>query len=103
MIWTLRRILVLIVLISTLAVVAYEVNLAMGDQAYRMIPAGELWFSLDVASLNLVQAVVERYIHPVLWQHVLFPVLLWPADLVLGVPGLVLLAFLMFRRRRRLL
>jgi hypothetical protein len=45
--------------------------------------------------------VTQRYVLPELWDSVLLTVLLWPAALVLGVPGLVLLALGSFRRRSR--
>lgn len=43
-------------------------------------PAGKLWFTLDHASLNLAQVVVQRHLHlPGLWQDVILPFLLRPA------------------------
>lgn len=60
--------------------------------------AGELWYRLHPGSLNLTQAVVQRYLAPELWDPVLLTVLLWPAALVLAVPGLVLLALGSLRR-----
>lgn len=51
---------------------------------------------LDAGSLNLVQAVVQRYLHPAVWDSGIQPVLTWPAVLVLGVPGLL---FLLLARR----
>jgi hypothetical protein len=69
--------------------------------------AGQVWYDLDKASLNLVQAVVQRYIHPTVWDSVFVPWLLLPAwralaVLVIGcvaIGGLLLLAT--SRRRRR--
>ncbi|QQP92603.1 hypothetical protein IGS68_24500 [Skermanella sp. TT6] len=60
--------------------------------------AGELWYRLHPGSLNLTQAVVQRYLMPELWDPVLLTVLLWPAALVLAVPGLALLALGSLRR-----
>jgi len=62
-----------------------------------LITAGELWFTLHDGSLNLIQAVTQRYIFPQLWDPVAVTVLLWPAFLVVGVPGLILIW--LFRRR----
>jgi hypothetical protein len=69
--------------------------------------AGQVWYDLDKASLNLVQAVVQRYIHPIVWDSVFVPWLLLPAWRALAVlaigcvaiGGLLLLAT--SRRRRR--
>ena len=50
---------------------------------------GELWFRLAPASLNLTQAVVQRYVHPALWDGVLLPLLLQPTVLVATVLALI--------------
>jgi hypothetical protein len=68
-------------------------------QGFHLAAAGELWYRVSPGTLNLTQAVTQRYILPELWDSVLLTVLLWPAALVLGVPGLVLLALGSFRRR----
>ena len=68
-------------------------------------PAGRLWFALDSASLNLLQAVVQRYIHAGLWDSVFVPYLLLPAWGAMAV--LFLIFFLLsglfqeLARRRR--
>ena len=68
-------------------------------QSIHLAAAGELWYRLSPGTLNLTQAVTQRYVLPELWDPVLLTALLWPACLVLGVPGLVLLALGSFRRR----
>ena len=55
-------------------------------------PLGALWYDLDPGSLNLVQAVIERYIWEPLWDPLLITVLQWPAVAVFGVLGLALFA-----------
>lgn len=52
---------------------------------------GEVWYMLDVASLNLTQAVIQRNVHPLLWDPVLQWILTLPAWLVAGILGLLLL------------
>ena len=68
-------------------------------QGFHLAAAGELWYRLSPGTLNLTQAVTQRYVLPELWDSVLLSVLLWPACLVLGIPGLVLLALGSLRRR----
>ena len=51
---------------------------------------GDAWGKLNAPSLNLVQAIVQRYIHPAAWDPVLVTVLLLPVWLTLVVPGLLL-------------
>ena len=65
--------------------------------------AGAVWFELHSDSLNLAQAVTQRYILPQLWDPVAIAVLNWPlwlavaaVTVVLGAPGLVLVR--LFRR-----
>jgi hypothetical protein len=62
------------------------------------IALGQLWYNADRSSLNLVQAVIQRYLSVVLWNNVLQPILLSWAFAVLIVIGLALL--ILFRRRR---
>ena len=63
---------------------------------------GQRWYEIDqafdMATLNTLQAGIERNISVDLWDNVMAPVLLWPAVLVFAVPGLVLV--LLFRRWR---
>ena len=51
---------------------------------------GELWYRINPGSLNLYQAVVERYLSPELWDKVLAPLLLEEAFFVFALPGLFL-------------
>jgi len=60
------------------------------------IALGQLWYELNRSSLNLVQAVVQRYIHPFLWDPIIVSILLSWAFAVLMVLGLLLL--IIFRR-----
>ena len=64
---------------------------------------GGLWFALHPGSLNLIQAVIERYIWEPLWDPVLLAVLEWPAALVFGLLGtlLLLLGFLRLPGRKK--
>ena len=83
-----------------LAVVSlgYEATVAVEVGAWRAIPAGEVWFKLDNSSLNLVQAVVQRYLHPFLWDPLIVGFLQWPPWATLGGLGMALT--FIFRPRR---
>ena len=48
--------------------------------------AGQVWFNIHVASLNLMQALVQRFLHPLLWDPVIATMLQWPAWSLLGAP-----------------
>ena len=41
-------------------------------------PAGRLWATIDVGSLNLLQAIIQRYVYAPLWDGVFVPFLLLP-------------------------
>lgn len=42
-------------------------------------PLGQIWYETDAGSLNLLQAVVQRYLLPELWDPVILALLTWPA------------------------
>jgi len=89
-----------ILLLLGLGFLVSEVLVAYTTGTYRSTSAGEVWFALDVGSLNLVQAVIQRYVHPFLWDPVLASVLRWPAwSLFGGVGAFLVLAFPLRRVR----
>ncbi len=68
----------------------------------KLRAGGDLWIQIDPGSLNGLQAGVERYIDPALWEGVIFPILQLPAFLpLLGFGGLLLLVTWKGRRHRR--
>src|SRR5690606_28571137 len=75
-------------------------SLESGSWGFAVL--GQRWVELDqafgIATLNSLQAGIERNISVSLWDNVVAPVLLWPAVMVFAVPGLVLV--LLFRRWR---
>jgi hypothetical protein len=70
-----------------------ELMRALERGAHTRIALGEFWYLADPGSLNGLQAGVQRYLDPELWETLFAPVLFWPAWAVFLVPGLVL-AFL---------
>ena len=86
------RLFACLLLIIALAVLAWELWGLIAGAGYRPISTGELWFRIDSASLNGAQAGVQRYLHPNIWDPVIQTILTWPATLVFGLPGLLLMA-----------
>lgn len=79
-------------LLAALAVLALELwawRGGPGSLSFR--PLGQLWYSLDAASLNLTQAVIERYLLSWLWDPVLLTVLTWGAAPVFAVLAVLFL------------
>ena len=87
----LARILSFPFLVAGFAVFFVDLGAMIDGAPFSLMPLGRVWYALGPGSLNLTQAVVERYIWPPLWDPVLITVLQWPAAAVLGVPGIVLL------------
>jgi hypothetical protein len=57
---------------------------------FAATPLGQAWFDLDPFSLNLAQAVIERYVAVWLWQDAIGPALLQPGWVVLPALGAAL-------------
>ena len=94
------RILGWVFVLAALGAVAYEVMAAMNSEGgWRMITLGEMWGKNHLPSLNFLQAIIQRYVAPWLWEPVIVTVLLWPGWAVFGIPGV--LAVVLCRKRHR--
>ncbi len=81
-----------LLLLAAVGIMGRELYLLAHTGKMKLLSWGEFWYSLHPASLNLYQAVVERYISQQFWDNVLAPLLLFDAFLVFAVPGAVLVA-----------
>jgi hypothetical protein len=88
---TFGRILGIFFVVVALVILAADLLAAAKSTESRIMPLGQLWYTLDAGSLNLVQAVIERYIWGPLWDPVLAGFLQWPAAPVFGGLGIVIL------------
>jgi hypothetical protein len=91
-------------LLSGLAVLVRDLIAWADSGRFAPIVLGQLWFDLAPASLNLAQAVIQRYIHPALWDPAIQRLLLLWAFPVLILIGFLLIAAFRPReshRRRR--
>ncbi len=79
-------ILALLLVIASLAIFGLEGLLYISDVSL-ITPLGELWFNHLPNSLNLTQAIVQRYLSPALWDIIFVPVLLMPAWKGLAISG----------------
>lgn len=89
-----------VLILAAVAVLGADALVALESGQFGPRPMGQLWFQLDAGSLNLLQAVVQRYLHPSIWDPGIVTVLLLPAFVVLAVPG-VLMALLCRPRPER--
>jgi|TARA_R110002072_G_scaffold121684_5_gene255852 hypothetical protein len=87
---------------AALMVLGLDVWRWLMTKSFAFRPLGQVWFDLSPGSLNLVQAVIERYIWEPLYNPVLLTLLQQKASLVFAVLGLLLLWLGGWRRLRRL-
>ncbi|MEG9860979.1 MAG: hypothetical protein V6Z81_00510 [Parvularculales bacterium] len=101
--YIIRRIIFTILWFMAAASASYDIILSLREQAPVTTPLGRVWYSLHPDSLNLMQAVVQRYIWPDLWDNGAVWLLQWPLwGVVLGivfVSWIVRLAFSATTRR----
>jgi len=64
---------------------------------WQPLSLGQFWYDVNSPSLNLFQAVVQRFTVPELWDYLFQPILSLPAWLVLASIA-ILLMFLGVRR-----
>ena len=81
-----------IIFLAGVSVSVRDVLVWIDTKHWAPLALGQLWYDLSRSSLNLVQAVVQRYISPFLWDPIIVTVLLWWAFAVLMVLGLLILA-----------
>ena len=66
---------------------------------YKAATLGATWAVVDIASLNVSQAAVQRYVSAWLWDPAIQTVLTAPLWLVLAIIGVIALANDALRRR----
>jgi hypothetical protein len=86
-----------IVFLAGAAVLARDLMVWLDTKAWAPIALGQLWYQLARPSLNLTQAIIQRYVLAYLWDPIIVSILLRPAFAVLMVLGILLI--LLFRRR----
>ena len=59
---------------------AAGIALWIDGQNFALV-AGQLWYQLDSESLNETQLVIQHYLHPALWDHLLLPLLQKPVTM----------------------
>jgi hypothetical protein len=86
-----------IIFLASAAVLVRDLLIWIDTSHWAPMALGQLWYELNRSSLNLVQAVTQRYIHPFLWDPIIVSILLSWAFVVLMVLGVLILA--VFRKR----
>ena len=58
---------------------------------WKPISTGQLWFNISPDTLNLSQAVIQRYVHPSVWDPIIIWILSQSAWLVLTIISVTIL------------
>jgi hypothetical protein len=72
--------------------IAGALFMGLGD-AYSMyrygesLSLGDVWGSINLASLNLTQVFIQRYVWSPLWSYFIHPILLTPVWLAMTIIG----------------
>ena len=88
-------------LATALAAAVFEVTLYIETGKYKLIAFGEAWYSIDSASLNTAQVVIQRYLFSWLWDPIAIFVLTLPIWPVLCLVASIILYFFGRRKKRR--
>lgn len=81
-----------ILCLAGLFVLAIDAHAWFDTKVWMPTALGQLWYELDRSSLNLVQAVIQRYISPFLWDRIIVNILLcWAFAVLIGLGALILL------------
>lgn len=76
----------------------YDYIVRSGDSVLLL---GEAWYALSVESLNLTQAIIERFIWPPLWSDAILPLLQMPFWFICLALSLFFGLFWLIAARRR--
>lgn len=93
------RLLAAVSLLVALVAGIHDAMLSATTEKLVITPLGKAWFDIHAASLNLVQALIERYASPTIWDPGIITLLQWPAWAVMAGLGIVLLFFARILRR----
>jgi hypothetical protein len=83
------KLLALVFLLLALGTGIIDITRSIADSVITITPLGEYLGHYFRPTLNLSQALVQRYIHPAVWDPVIQWILLAPTWLVCGVLALI--------------
>jgi hypothetical protein len=86
-----------LILLAGLSALTRDVMVWIDRKTWAPLALGQLWYELSRSSLNLVQAAIQRYVSPFLWNPIIVAILLCWASAVLITLGVAIL--LIFRNR----
>ena len=99
MIRFLFRALALLALAVAVVMAVLDATRSIGASELMLTPLGVSWYSVSPETLNLSQAVIQRYTLPALWDPVMIWILTLPGFVVFL--GLALILYVIGRRPSR--
>ncbi|MBN7758474.1 hypothetical protein JF546_09925 [Nitratireductor aquimarinus] len=93
------RILALFALAVAVVMAVIDATRSIAASALIITPLGESWYSVSPDTLNLSQALIQRYTFPVIWDPAIIYILTLPGWLVFAVLALLFHA-IGYRRKR---
>ena len=93
------KIIALLSLVMAAITAILDITRSIADSTIVMTALGQDWFNFSPSTLNFSQAIVQRYLHPAIWDPGIQMILLAPSWLVFAV--LALLFGLLGRRKRK--
>lgn len=102
---TIARLIGSIFLALMLIMIIMDGAKVLSSNQLAFTPLGQIWFQIDQAlgtlTLNTLQAVVQRYVHPIVWDPIFITVLGAPAWLISAIFGVFFLYLGRTRTRER--
>ena len=87
------KVLGLVLLTISLILILVEAYGYFRDGYWQSYPLGQFWYSISPGSLNLTQAITERYLHWRLWDYGIGQLVIWPLWVTTGGLGLIFFGF----------
>ncbi|WP_350335276.1 hypothetical protein [Coralliovum pocilloporae] len=69
----------------------FDATRSLAAASLELTPLGETWYRTSPYSLNLCQAIIQRYLLPEIWDPGIQTILQWPSTAVIGISGFMLL------------
>jgi hypothetical protein len=83
-----------LVLLAGFSVLTRDVMVWIDRKIWAPVALGQLWYEISRSSLNLVQAEIQRYVSPFLWNPVIVTILLcWAFAVLIALGAAVLFIF----------
>ena len=93
------RMLALLFLVLAAVTAVLDITRSIADSTFVMTALGQDWFNISPSTLNFSQAMIQRYVHPAIWDPGVQTILQAPSWLVFGV--LALFFGLIGRRKKQ--